>query len=100
MSDTAQSGGSNGFFSVIGDAFGKGVAKIGTDVLPRWAETKLGIQQKNQLNQDTINNRLLDPTLNDIKRQTSQVVSNAPMTAILLFALGIGLTIIIVKVKK
>ena len=91
MSTQAQSGGSSGFFSDIVSGFGQGLK----ETLPRWTEKQLGMQSKNQLNQDTINKSLQPISLHD---KTITVVKNIPVTTWI--ALGVGILLVVYVVKK
>lgn len=62
MGTIAKTGGASGFFSSLVDSVGTGLNKVGSDVLPIWAANQLGVQSRNQLNQDTINQKLQAPT--------------------------------------
>ena len=101
MSDTAQSGGSDGFFSDITDSFKSGIKTIGSEVLPIWAKSQLIGQTESQLNRDTVDQSRQAPSLNEgVTQQTSSIIKNFPVATILLVAAGVGLTIFIVKANK
>lgn len=88
--DTAQSGGGDGFWSNLSNAAQTGLNTVLTDIAPRWVGNQLGVQQTNQLNQDT-----RGPQPNNI--DTSTVVSKSPSVALILLAGGALLTLLILK---
>lgn len=99
MADTAQSGGNTGFFSSLVDNLSAGINKISSDVLPVWAANQLGIQQNNQLNQDTNNSALQAPTVGSIGQQTQSIITKSPLAAIALIGAGVLVVILILKTK-
>lgn len=58
MSDvmTSQTGGSDGFWSVVSRGLSEGISRVGSDLVPRWAEQQVFRQSTDQLNNTTANN--------------------------------------------
>lgn len=99
---TAQSGGGGdgGFWSKISDTFGEGIGKIGSDVLPRWANNQINGQKKNKLNQDTINRNLLPPSLSDFGARATNTIKQNPAVIVALIGAGIIALVVILRIKR
>lgn len=64
----ASASGDDGFFSDIEAGIGSGISRIGSEILPIWAERQLVGQQKDQLSQPTFNAAAAPPRNNDALR--------------------------------
>jgi hypothetical protein len=95
---TAQSGGSNGFFSDLLSSGQTALQNITENVLPVWAAQQLGTQSKPPLNQDTRGPQT-QPTLTTTQ-QTAAIVKTSPIPALLLIGGGIALVLVIIKLKR
>ena len=98
----ARSGGGifDGFISEISTGLGKAIGTFSSEVLPVFAASRLGLQQTNQLNQDTINTAYLP------KKATQTVQGPAIQPAATLnfgasdyLYLGLGVVGLIIVIK-
>lgn len=74
---TSDAGGGDGFFSSIASSVGEGISRIGSDILPVWAANQLGVQQNDQLSQNTFTPDPNQPRNADAIRSTAGTVASA-----------------------
>lgn len=71
----------NTFFSDVQDSFEVGLKKIGSDVLPNWVSSQLGLQSTDQLNQTTFNQDVAPPRVGEVTPVRSAVETGATTPA-------------------
>jgi hypothetical protein len=63
----------NGFISNILGSFQTGLQKIGSDILPNWAASQLGVQQTPILDNPTLNQSALAPRADGTTDTTAKI---------------------------
>lgn len=76
---TGDGASSNGFISMIEGAFGAGLNKVATEVLPNWTAQQLGVQQNPILDNPVINTATAPPRADSIAQPAAAPAEIKPV---------------------